>query len=105
MNISLLERVSRLRHESNCIGSGLERHFLIPHLQTTPELLEQGIDYIRAHPDPSTWTAVGPNCSGEVASILSKFKLDNGSRWRVRQGMTAKILWHSPVSRYNPNQN
>ena len=44
-------------------------------IQTTPELAQQVIDYIRANPDPALWIAPGPNCSSEVWKILQKFKL------------------------------
>ena len=86
-------------------AQGLRDNFASLTIQTTPELTQQVIDYIRANPDPSLWTFAGPNCSSEVAKILKQFKLNNQSRWRMRQGVTPKILWHSLMSRYNPSQN
>ena len=44
-------------------------------IQTTPELAQQVIDYIRQNPDPATWGVLGPNCSSEVWKILRRFKL------------------------------
>jgi RHS repeat-associated protein len=86
-------------------AQGLRDNFAALTIQTSPELTQQVIDYIRANPDPSLWTFAGPNCSSEVAKILKQFKLDNQSRWRMRQGATPKILWHSLMSRYNASQN
>jgi RHS repeat-associated protein len=69
-------------------------------MQTTPEVAQQVIDFIREHPDPSTWTAVWPNCSSEVQKILKQFKLTNSnSLWA---GRTPKLLWASLLSQYNP---
>jgi hypothetical protein len=105
----LIRRCGRASRISTWINSSRLRdwrdNYASLTIQTTPELAQQVIDYIRANPDPSLWTAAGPNCSSEVAKILSQFKLDNQSKWDVRQGMTPKILWHSLMSRYNPSQN
>lgn len=68
-------------------------------IQTTPELAQQVIDYIRQNPDPSTWGVLGPNCSSEVWKILKKFKLDN-QHFRFNQGLTPHTLWNSLYSRY-----
>jgi hypothetical protein len=73
-------------------------------IQTTPELTQQVIDYIRAHPDPSTWGVLGPNCSSEVWKILKKFKLDNQHPEDLNQGLTPKYLWGELILRYNPSQ-
>ena len=86
-------------------AQGLRDNYASLTIQTTPELAQQVIDYIRANPDPSVWSFTGPNCSSEVAKILKQFKLDNQSKWDIRQGLTPKILWHSLMSRYNPSQN
>ncbi len=71
-------------------------------IQTTPELAQQVIDFIRANPDPSMWDVMGPNCSSEVWKILKKFKLDN-QHHDHNQGMTPKILWGDMALRYNPS--
>lgn len=71
-------------------------------IQTTPELTQQVIDFIRANPDPKLWDVMGPNCSSEVWKILRKFKLDYRG-WGANQGMTPKILWSSLYSRYVNN--
>ncbi len=68
-------------------------------IQTTPELAQQVIDYIRQNPDPSTWGVLGPNCSSEVWKILKKFKLDNQS-FRGNQGITPNALWNALYNRY-----
>ncbi|MFZ0418401.1 MAG: RHS repeat-associated core domain-containing protein [Candidatus Sulfotelmatobacter sp.] len=86
-------------------AQGLRDNYASLTIQTTPELAQQVIDYIRANPDPSVWSFTGPNCSSEVAKILKQFKLDNQSKWDIRQGLTPKILWHSLMSRYDPSQN
>ncbi|MES2222518.1 MAG: RHS repeat-associated core domain-containing protein [Acidobacteriota bacterium] len=73
-------------------------------IQTTPEVAQEVISFIREHPDPSTWTepwnVFGPNCSSEVQKILKQFKLTNSnSLWA---GRTPKILWSTLLSQYNP---
>jgi RHS repeat-associated protein len=74
-------------------------------IQTTPELTQQVIDFIRANPDPKMWDVMGPNCSSAVWNILKKFKLDaqGGALLQGNQGMTPKILWGSLALRYNRN--
>jgi RHS repeat-associated protein len=73
-------------------------------IQTTPELAQQVIDYIRQNPDPATWGVLGPNCSSEVWKILRRFKLAGPT---VAGGKTPKIIWgdlsnqqlfHQPVT-------
>jgi hypothetical protein len=68
-------------------------------IQTSPELAQQVIAYIRANPDPSTWTAVGPNCSTQCIKILQKFKLANPKD----SGLRPKLLWNTLRQQYNPN--
>ena len=58
-------------------AQGLRDNFASLTIQTTPELAQQVIDYIRANPDPKFWTFAGPNCSSEVEKILKQFKLNN----------------------------
>jgi len=83
-------------------AQGLRDNYASVTIQTTPEVAQQVIDFIREHPDPSTWTMLGPNCSSEVQKILKQFKLDNSkSFW---PGMTPKNLWYSLMGRYNPSQ-
>jgi hypothetical protein len=83
-------------------AQGLRDNYASLTIQTTPELTQQVIDYIRANPDPSLWTFAGPNCSSEVQKILKQFKLNNPhSFW---PGMTPKALWYSLLGRYNPSQ-
>jgi hypothetical protein len=85
-------------------AQGLRDNYASITMQTTPEVAQQVIDYIRQNPDPSVWTLFGPNYSSECSKILHKFKLDNQNDVS-RQGLTPKILWHSLMSRYNPSQN
>jgi hypothetical protein len=73
-------------------------------IQTTPELAQQVIDYIRANPDPSTWVFAGPNCSSEVWNILQKFKLAQKGRLDGRPGNTPHNLWRNLIQKYNPSQ-
>jgi RHS repeat-associated protein len=76
-------------------------------IQTTPELTQQVIDYIRANPDPKLWTFLGPNCSSEVQKILSQFKLNNPDTRNIAPlwpGISPKALWYSLLGRYNPSQ-
>jgi len=68
-------------------------------IQTSPELAQQVIAYIRANPDPSTWTAFGPNCSTQCLKILQKFKRAN----KKSSGLRPKLLWNSLRQQYNPN--
>jgi RHS repeat-associated protein len=73
-------------------------------IQTTPELTQQVIDFIRSNPDPKLWDVMGPNCSSEVWKILQKFKLDYRG-FGANQGMTPKILWSNLYMRYvDPNR-
>jgi RHS repeat-associated protein len=74
-------------------------------IQTTPELTQQVIDFIRSNPDPKLWDVMGPNCSSEVWKILKKFKLDaeGGVFAQGNQGLTPKVLWGSLALRYNRN--
>jgi RHS repeat-associated protein len=82
-------------------AQGLRDNYASLTIQTTPELAQQVIDYIRANPDPKLWTFLGPNCSSEVQKILKQFKLNaQGYHW---PGMTPKTLWGSLLFRYNPN--
>jgi RHS repeat-associated protein len=82
-------------------AQGLRDNYASLTIQTTPELAQQVIDYIRANPDPKFWTFLGPNCSSEVQKILKRFKLNaQGYHW---PGMTPKTLWGSLLFRYNPN--
>ena len=70
-------------------------------IQTSPELAQQVIDYIKANPDPSTWTALGPNCSTQVWKILQKFKLANQHKLDD-PGLRPKLLWNALKQQYNP---
>ena len=83
-------------------AQGLRDNYAALTIQTTPELAQQVIDYIRAHPDPSVWTFLGPNCSSEVQKILSHFKLSNPRAFWP--GFSPKALWYSLLERYNPSQ-
>jgi RHS repeat-associated protein len=84
-------------------AQGLRDNYASLTIQTTPELAQQVIDYIRANPDPSTWKAWGPNCSTQCDKILQKFKLDY-QKSLVRRNATPKFLMHNLMSRYNPAQ-
>jgi len=70
-------------------------------IQTSPEITQQVLDYMKANPDPETWSALGSNCSSAVWEILNKFKLDNQHQGRM-QGLTPKLLWNALIVRYNP---
>jgi RHS repeat-associated protein len=72
-------------------------------IQTTPELTQQVIDYMKANPDPSRWDFMGPNCSSEVWKILKQFKLDRQG-FHGNQGITPNVLWTNMMVRYNPSQ-
>jgi RHS repeat-associated protein len=72
-------------------------------IQTTPELTQQVIDYMKANPDPSRWDFMGPNCSSEVWKILKQFKLDRQG-FHGNQGITPNVLWTNMMARYNPSQ-
>ena len=72
-------------------------------IQTTPELAQQVIDYIRANPDPALWVYAGPNCSSQVWKILQKFKLAHkNSRLDGRPGNTPRNLWGNLIQQNNP---
>ena len=73
-------------------------------IQANPELTQQVIDYIRSHPDPSTWTCLGKQCSSQVWKILQKFKLDNQNTTE-NQGASPAALWNNLMSRYNGTVN
>jgi hypothetical protein len=81
----------------------LRNNFASLTLQTTPELTQQVMDYIRANPDPGLWTAAGPNCSTEVWKILQKFKLAKAGLLE-RPGARPKLLWNALVRQWNPSQ-
>lgn len=66
-------------------------------IQTSPELTQQVINYIRQNPDPATWGALGSNCSTQVWKILRRFKL---AKFDVGGGMTPKIVWSELYVRY-----
>ena len=70
-------------------------------ISTTPELADQVIAYMRAHPDPDFWVFTGPDCSSEVWKILQKFKLDRQGGIPLNQGLTPKILWKNLAWRYD----
>jgi hypothetical protein len=82
-------------------AQGLRDNFASLTIQTTPELTQQVIDYIRANPDPSTWFMGGPNCSSEVWKILHKFQLDYKG-YHGNQGITPKALEYSLTLQYDP---
>jgi RHS repeat-associated protein len=84
-------------------AQGLRDNYASLTIQTTPELAQQVIDYIRANPDPSTWKALGPNCSTQCDKILQKFKLDY-QKALLRRNLTPKFLMHNLMLRYNPAQ-
>jgi RHS repeat-associated protein len=69
-------------------------------IQTTPELAQQVIDYIRANPDPALWTAVGPNCSTQVWKILQKFKLGKAG-FMDDPGTLPSNVWNALKYQYN----
>ncbi|MGA3093598.1 MAG: RHS repeat-associated core domain-containing protein [Terriglobales bacterium] len=74
-------------------------------IQTTPELAQQVIDYIRANPDPALWIAPGPNCSSEVWKILQKFKLgQKASPLDAKPGQLPRNVWKTLIFQYNPSQ-
>ncbi len=70
-------------------------------IQTSPELAQQVIDYIRANPDPRNWMVFGPNCSTQCLKILQKFKLANQHKLRD-PGLRPKLLWNALSQQYNP---
>ena len=79
----------------------LESKFSSLTIQTSPALAQEVIDYINANPDPSTWTALGPNCSTQVWKILQKFKLAKAGLLE-RPGARPKVLWNNLRQQYNP---
>jgi hypothetical protein len=80
----------------------LRQHFTALTIKTSPELAQQVIDYIRANPDPSVWTALGPNCSTQVFKILQKFKLVNQQGFDYH-GQLPKFVWDDLAQQYNPS--
>jgi RHS repeat-associated protein len=73
-------------------------------IQTTPEVTQEVISYIREHPDPALWVCTGPNCSTQVWKILNNFKLAQKSRSDGNPGGLPKNLWQLLVHQYNPGQ-
>jgi hypothetical protein len=71
-------------------------------IQTSPELAQQVIQYIRSNPDPANWMAFGPNCSTQCSKILQKFKLEMQHRFK-NPGLRPKLLWNDLRQQYNPN--
>ena len=66
-------------------------------IQTSPELTQQVINYIKQNPDPATWGVLGPNCSSEVWKILRQFKL---AKWTIGGGKTPRKIWNDLYSQY-----
>ena len=78
-------------------------------IQTTPEIAQEAINYIRANPDPALWTAVGPNCSSATWDVLSAVKLAHQSfldgLLHGRADRLPWTEWESLIRQYNPSQN
>ena len=74
-------------------------------IQTTPEVAQQVIDYIRTHPDPAVWSCVGHQCSNQVWKILKKFKLGNTGFLGGDPGGLPSNVWRALINQYNPSQN
>jgi RHS repeat-associated protein len=83
----------------NITADKLRNTFAALTMQTSPELAQQVIDYIRSNPDPDNWKAWGPNCSTQCAKILQKFKLEMSRD----KGKRPKLLWNAFKQQYNPN--
>lgn len=77
----------------------LRQTFAAMTIQTSPELTQQVIDYMHAHPDPATWGVEGPNCSSQVLKILAQFKLASPG-FRGNNGLTPYSLWVHLYGRY-----
>jgi len=83
----------------NVTADDLRQRYAALTIQTSPELAQQVIDYIRANPDPDNWMAFGPNCSTQCSKILQKFKLEMSRD----KGKRPKLLWNALKQQYNPN--
>lgn len=77
---------------------------LSPLPQTTPEVAQEVIDYIRANPDPALWTAAGPNCSTAAWKVLRAAKLVHQGLFERRANQTPKTVWQWLIRHYNPSQ-
>lgn len=84
-------------------AQGLRDNYVSLTIQTSPELTQEVISYIRANPDPSVWLMTGPNCSTQCGKILQKFKLDY-QKSLVNRNLTPKFLFKNLMMRYNPGQ-
>jgi RHS repeat-associated protein len=73
-------------------------------IQTTPEVAQEVINYIRANPDPALWTAVGPNCSTAAWKVLAAAKLAHQGFFQRRANQTPRRLWENLIHQYNPGQ-
>jgi RHS repeat-associated protein len=73
-------------------------------IQTTPEIAQEVIDFIRANPDPALWTAVGPNCSTAAWKVLKAAKLAHQGLFERRANQTPKTVWQWLIRHYHPSQ-
>jgi RHS repeat-associated protein len=73
-------------------------------IQTTPEVAQEVINYIRANPDPALWTAAGPNCSTAAWKVLAAAKLAHQGFFQRRANQTPRHLWENLIHQYNPTQ-
>ena len=87
------ESVDDLRHQLTALT-----------IQTTPEVTQEVISYIREHPDPALWACTGPNCSTQVWKILNKFKLAQKGKLDGNPGGLPKNLWQLLVHQYSPSR-
>jgi len=75
-------------------------------IQTSPEVTQEVINYIKIHPDPALWFVEGPNCSSQVWKILRKFQRQIGlktSRFDGPGGLPRNV-WDALIRQYNPSQ-
>jgi hypothetical protein len=73
-------------------------------IQTTPEIAQEVIDYIRANPDPALWIAIGPNCSTAAWKVLEAVKLAHQGLFQRRANRSPKGVWDWLIHQYTPSQ-
>ena|SRR5579863_3271223 len=73
-------------------------------IQTSPEITQEVIAYMKANPDPALWILPGPNCTTEVWKILQKFKLALKASPLDSNPQTPRNLWLTLIHQYNPSQ-
>ena len=93
-------------HETNTFQSpdDLRANLAALTIQTTPEVAQEVINYIRENPDPALWTAIGPNCSTTAWNVLRAAKLAHQGIFQRRANRSPKGVWENLVHQYNPSQ-